>query len=358
MKKILLLLFIIFLAAAVPVFILSCGSGSGGAGGGFANDNSSPGSVALYVTDIPETDSPKDVYKQASVTINSVRLEHIGSGLTCDVLTTPVTLDITDLASILQLLNVGTCPSSNFNRIHIEFDKRIVLTDNGNTTAECHFTKYREGDNNPNVLICPGNTCSINISGAVNVISEQTNELALDFDLNDFEVNDFNQQFCSVTMKASPLSASDFDARQDEGDKEGISGFISDLDTIANSFTLTSEGGTFTVTYADIIAQGIDNLLTLAAADQLMVKVESSIIDLNSHKIEATALYVEIDGTASGLNTVAQTFTLTYKTNKTISVVYQSDGVVETLLSGSDVEVKLNGYDGSKYIATEVELNN
>lgn len=240
MRKIILFLLIGSITALVPVFMLSCGSGSGGSGGGFASESSSPGSVALYVTD-----TPADDYKQVKATINGVQLVHIGTGASCDVLTTPVTVDITDLASIIQLLEVQTCPSINFNRIKIEFDKRVVLTDLNNTTADCNFTSYKEGNGNPNILLCTGNDCSVNISGAVNVIANQNSELALDFDLKDFEVSGFDQPpFCEVTMKVSPLNVSDIGQKRDEGFNEGISGFISDLDTVENSFTLTAESGT------------------------------------------------------------------------------------------------------------------
>lgn len=347
MKKIILLLFFISLAGSVPVLMLSCGSGGGGAGGGFDNDNSSPGSVALYVTD------SLSKYKRVAVTINSVQLVHIGSGASCDVLTTPVTLDITDLASVLQLLDVTTCPAINFNRIIIEFDKRVLLTDESNTTANCKFSSYKEGNSNPNILLCNGNTCSISISGAVNVISKQNSDLALDFDLAEFVVT---PPFCDVTMKVSPLSASDFDARHDEGDKEVIAGFISELNTIEKRFTLTADSGTFTVTYADVKVTGLNDLLTKAAADKLKVKVETSIIDLNTLTIAATALYVEVEGYVSALNTVTQTFTLTYQTSKTIPIDYQAADIEGSLSGDASVGVKLNGFDGTRYLSAEVEV--
>lgn len=349
MKKILLLLFVISLAAAVPVFMLSCGIGGGGAGGGFANDGTSPGSVALYVTD------DLGSYKQVRVTISDIRLEHIGSGAACDVLENPVYLDLTDLSSVLQLLDVTTCPSINYNRVIIEIDKQTVLTDSGNVSGDCNLATYKNEEGGTNTLIC-GDTCSINISGAVNVLASKTSNVTLDFDLKEFEVNDFNQPFCSVTMKVSPLSASDFDARHNEGDKEGITGFISDLNATDKSFTLAADGGTFTVTYDDVSAPGIDDLLDLAETEHLKVRVETSIINLDTLTIAATALYVELDGTVSDLDTVAKTFTLTYQTNKTIPVDYQAADVEGSLSGNSDVEVKLNGFDGTWCISTEVEV--
>ncbi len=349
MKKIILLLFVISLAAAVPVFILSCGSGSGGAGGGFANDGTSPGSVALYVTD------DLGSYRQVRVTINDIRLEHIGSGAACDVLENPVDLDLTDLSSVLQLLDVTTCPSINYNRVTIEIDEQTVLTNAGNVSGDCNLATYKNEEGGTNTLIC-GDTCSINMSGAVNVLASKTSNVALDFDLADFDVIDFGGPSCSLTMKVFPLNASDFDKKHEDGSNERISGSISALDTVEKSFTLAAESGTFTVTYGDVIEPGINDLLNLAATDLLKVKVESSIIDLDNLTIAATALYVEVEGNVSGLDTVATTFTLTYQTSKTIEIDYQAKDVEGSLSENSNVEVKLNGYDGAMYVATEVEV--
>ncbi len=349
MKKIIVFLCIVSFAAAVPVLLLSCGSGGGGIGGGISDEDSFPGSVALYVTD-----SLND-YKQVRITINDIQLEHIGTGAACDVLENPVTIDITDLSSVLQLLDVKTCPAIGYNRIIIELDQQTVLTDSNNVSAECNLATYKDNHGGTNTLQC-GDTCSINMSGAVNVSSNKTNKLALDFDLKDFDVINFGGPFCSLTMKVFPLNASDFDQKHEDGWNERVSGSLSELDTVEKSFILTAESGSFTVTYTDVTAPGIDDLLSRAAADPLKVKVESSSINLNTRTIAATALYVEVEGTVSGLNTVDRTFTLTYQADKQMLVAYQTDGVEGNLLSDSVVELKLNGYDGEMYVATEVEV--
>ncbi len=345
MKKLILLLLSVSIVTLTAVLLISCGGGSGSSGGG-----ASAGSVALFATDSPED------YKQVTVTINSVQLVNTGTGATCDVLTKPVTLDITDLASVLQLLNVVSCPSENFNRIYIEFNKQVVLTDANNITTTCNFESYKDEHNHPNVLQCPNdNSCFIDINGAVNVFASQNNKLALDFDLKEFEVEHFNSPSCSVTMKVSPLNASDIDKMHDDHE-EGISGYISNLDTDADSFTLTTESGTFTVSYTAVTTQGIDDLLKLAVSDQLQVEVIASGINLDAHTIEASAIYVELEGTISKLDTLAETFTLTYQTDKTITVDYKNAEEEGTLADGANVEVKLNGYDGTNYLANEVEV--
>lgn len=349
MKKIFIVLTVCFVAAAVNVLLFSCGSGGSGSGGGFTNESSSPGNVVLFVTDDLGT------YRKVRVTINDVRLMHMGSSASCDILEDPVELDITDLSSVLQLLDVTSCPSINYNRIVIELDKRTVLTDAGNISSSCNLATYKNEQGGTNTLQC-GATCTVNMSGAVNVQASKTSNVAIDFDLKEFEVDHFGQPNCSLTMKVFPLNSADFDKKRNDGFREGISGLISNVDTVKKTFTLTADSGTFTVTYDDINATGIDDLLALAVADQLEVRVESLIIDLDTRKIAATALIVEADGAVSALNSIAGTFTLTYQTNKTMFIDYLTADVEGSLLNGSQVEVKLKGFELSRYLADEVEV--
>jgi hypothetical protein len=348
MRKNILLSLSVLIAVLATALFISCGGGGGGGGGVDA------GSVAFYVTD-----SPEDDYKQVTTAINSVQLVHKGSGDTCDVLSTPVTVDITDLSSMLQLLNMVSCPARSYNRMLVEFDEQVVLTDMNDTTANCNFTSYKDKGNNPNVLQCNGNTCFIDINGAVNVFANQNNELALDFELKDFEVMDFNLPSCSVTIKVSPLHASDIEKKHNDGYDEGISGYIISLNNSEQSFTMTSESGTFTVSYDNVTTQqGIDDILNLAASDQLKVKVEASSINLDTKNIVASAIYVEVEGTVSNLDITTKTFTLTYQTSKTITVDYNNAEVEGILVDNANVQVKLNGYDGSNYLSKEVEVEN
>jgi hypothetical protein len=348
-KKVLYLLGVSILAAASVIWI-SCGGGGGGSGS--SSGGSSTGSVALYATD----DMSED-YKQVTVTVNKVSLEQTGTGDTCDLLTTPVTLDITDLSSMIQLLDVATCPTVNYNRVHIEFSEQVVVTDTSDITTTCNFTSYKDKGNNPNVLICDAGSCSIDMNGAVNVFADQNNELALDFDLKKFEVEDFNSPDCSVTMKVSPINSDDMDGKHDDGYEEGISGNVSNVDTGVKSFTLSTESGDFTVSYVNVITDGINNILTLAETEGLEVKVRTSGIDLDTGIIEASAIEIEVEGTVSALDTLLHTFTLTYNTDKTLTVNYSSAEEVEgVLINGASAEVKLNAWDGVNYLAREVEV--
>ena len=347
MRKNLLLSFSVLIAVLATVFFISCGGSDGG--------GVSSGSVAFYVTD-----NPKDDYKQVTANISSVQLVHTGSGNTCDVFSTPEEIDITDLSSMLQLLDIVSCPARSYNRIHVEFAKEVVLTDLSDITDNCDFSSYKDKGNNPNVLQCNGTTCFIDINGAVNVFANQNNELALDFELKDFEVKDFNLPACSVTIKVSPLHASDIEKKHDNGYIEGISGYITNLNTFEQSFTMTSGSETFTVSYDNVTTQqGIDDILNLATSEQLKIMVKASNINLDTKNIIASSIYVEVEGTVSGLADInTKTFTLNYQTGKTMTVDYNNAEVKGVLVDNVNVEIKLNGYDGSNYLTEEVKAIN
>jgi hypothetical protein len=345
MKRNLLISAGVVIVLMTSSFLVSCGGGGGSSGGG-----ASTGNVALYATD----DMSED-YEQVTVSVNSVNLEHTGSGKTCNILTAPVTLDLTDLSSMIQLLDVTACPAVNYNRIHIEFNEQLIVTEKiSDTTATCKFTSYKENGASPNVLQCNAGICSIDINGAINVFADHNNKVALDFDLKEFEVEDFNSPDCSVTMKVSPLHGNNFNDKH-HGYEEGISGNVSNLDSKADSFTLTAKSGTFTISYTNVVIEGIDDILTLAVAGNLKVTVKASTINLDTNAVEASAIYVKVEGTVSSLD--AGKFTLTYPTNNTLPVDYSNAEEVEGVLTdGASAEVQINGYDGANYLAREVEV--
>jgi hypothetical protein len=335
----------VLVLVAASVIWISCGGGSGGSG------SSSTGSVALYATDDMSVD-----YKQVTATVNKVSLVQTGTGDTCDLLTTPVTLDITDLSSMVQLLDVAACPAVDYNRIHIEFSEQSLLTDTGDVTATCNFTSYKDKGNNPNVLQCDAGNCSLDINGAVNVFANQRSKLALDFNLKKFDVQGFNTPGCSVTMKVSPLNSAGIKGKHYDGYEEGISGNVSNLDISAKSFTLSAKSGDFTVFYSSVITAGIDNVLILAETDGLKAIVRTSAINLDTGVIDASAIDVKVDGTVSILDTLNQTFTLSHNTD-TIPVDYSgAEEVKGVLINGASAELKLNGYDGFNYLAREVKV--
>ena len=316
------------------------------------NDNSSSGSgaVALYATD--------DIadYKQVIATITNVQVRHTGSGAACDVLTTPTTIDIANLAYTLQLLNVVDCPAESYNRLHIEFDKSVELMDALNTSSTCTFVSYMDESHHPNVLQCDATTCSLDVNGAVNVMVNRHNMVALDFDLKEFEVENFGAPSCSVTMKVTPLHGPEFDQLHYP---EGVTGLVSNLTVSTQTFTLAKHNMSFTVLYSGITSTaqpGLDDLLLRAQQDGLRTRVTTTTIDFTNMTINASAIAVKVEGRVSGLNDVNKTFTLTYQMEKTMTVDY-SHALIEGILANDAwVEARLYGYDGANFHANKVEV--
>lgn len=355
MKKLFLSLGVVFLLWSI---ISSCGVGDGGA-------PSSTGTVALFATD--------DIsdYKQVIATINNVELIHTGSGATCDVLAEPVNIDIANLSDILQLLDVKPCSPTSFNRIRLDFARNVSLIDATDTEGICEFVSFKDTPGQiPKILQCAGSNCILDINGAVNVLPNLNNTLALDFDLKDFEVQNFPDPGCTVTMRVFPLNASEINGKKRAGGyKESVSGFVSSLDTVNDTFTLTKGSLQFSVDYSGAMfggspQPGIDDLLDLAEQKQIKVKVTTEFIDLSWMIITASTVFVKADGFVSNLDLNNHTFTLSNQLKAfSIGVDYSqafAGGKVEGDISQADVQVKtkLFGYDGTWFLAHEVEVDN
>jgi hypothetical protein len=331
---------VLFLAA----FLLYSCSGSGSTGTGAS------GTVALYATD-----NLSD-YQQVTATINKVTVLNTGSGASCDVLTTPTTINIANLSNVLQLLTAADCPAVPYNRLHIEFDRSVELMDSAGTQSSCAFVSYKDNSNRPNVLDCKGTTCTMDINGAVNVLVNHSNGLALDFKLKDFDIASFSTPSCSVTMKVSPIHGQGFGHL---GYPERITGLVSSLTTSTHTFDLAKHHMVFHVVYSGITSTqqpGLDELLLRAQQDGLRTRVTASTIDFNTRTIDASEIFVKVEGLVSNLT--ATNFTLTYRMGKTMTIDYSIASVTGALANDAWMEVKLYGFDGatSSFLAARVEV--
>ncbi len=223
-KKVLVGFIAAALIACFSAFLLYSCSGNNGSGtGGVA-----PGVVGLYITD------DMSLFTRVTATINSVQVLNTGSGDSCDMLTTPLAVNIAGLANVMHLASIVRCPAASYNRIRIEFEKNVVLATAATgtvpgTTSLCSFVSYKDAGNAPNTLSCSGTNCSLDITGAVNVLANQQSKLALDFNLKEFDVVGFGTPTtCTVTMKVSPLHAGEVEAL---GEPESITGLVSGLST-------------------------------------------------------------------------------------------------------------------------------
>lgn len=350
-KKALFWVAVVILVAGSSTLILSSCGGSG---------NGSSGTVGFYLTD-----DMSAYFTQVTATIDKVTFINTGSGASCDVLTTPTTMNIAELSDVMQLVNVSQCDAVPYNRIHIEFEKSVGLTSGPNWTVPnktgvCSFISYKDQGANPNTLNCSGTSCSLDVNGAVNVLADQNNKLALDFNLKEFDVVGFGTASpCTVTMKVSPLHAVGMQARCNQGYREGTTGLISGLSTADKTFALTRGGFTFTVLYSGITdtqQPGLDNLLALAQSDGLKARVVSSTIDLSTRTITASKVLVKNEGAISNLDSTNHIFTLTYQNGKTMSVDYSKLGVMGMPVDGTTVDVKLYGFTNGNYLAWLIDV--
>lgn len=324
-------------------------------GGGGGDSTSTSGSVILFATDDMSN------HKQVITTINKVQFIKQGSnGIACDVLTTPVSIDISNLSSIIQLINAVDCPSNIYNRIIIAFDKSIKLMNRDNKTETCALVSYKDKLNQSNSLQCDGSICSLDIYEPVNIFANQNNRFALDFDLKEFEVSDSSSANCSATLKVSPLNDFQFDFKKSGGYKEGVGGLILNLNTNAKTFNIMKGNKTFTIDYSRILQENIDFLLQFAFMNNLSVNIESSDLDLKQNRCIASAIFIKIYGTVSDLNSKDYTFTITTQNNKIIPIDYSNayinDHVGGDLSNNVIVAPKLKTYDGKTYSACLVEV--
>ncbi len=334
---------IVLLTAGVILFNCSGGNSGGGPSG----------KVALYATDCMSD------YKQVIATINEVSVLNTGSGATCVLLdsASTTTIDIANLSNVLQLLNVADCPAVPYNRLHIEFAETVDLMDSLDSSTTCSFVSYKDESHHVNTLQCMDGTCSLDINGAVNVLVNQHNEVALDFDLKDFDV-DHHDNSCSVTMKVSPIHGEGF---KHLVHPKAITGLVSNLTTSTDTFTLTKHHLSLNVLYSDITSTrqpGLDDLLLRAQQDGLRTRVTASTFDYASKTIEASEILVKVEGLVSNLTTTNHTFTLTYKKGKTLTVDFSKAAVKGTLANDAWVEVKLYGFDGTSanFLAARIEV--
>ena len=335
------------------VIMYACGS---------SNDGGGTGSVSLYVTD------DLGDYKQVNATLNDVQLVHTGTGLTCDLLDEPQNLDIANLHEVVQYVDTTDCPAGQYNRIHIEFEEAVGLVNNADTAAACLFDSYKDtgNANRPNVLTCSDGICTMNINGAVNVAVNTDNQFGLDFDLREFEVENFGTTECSVTMKVEPLNRNGFDDKMQTGYRTGFSGYVTELDTDGDSFILTTRrGDVFSVEYSDALYReevqpDLDGLLDFAATNELLARIFTGNIEITgSEPVSAVGILVKLEGEVSSI--ADNGFDLT-NVDKTIYITVDYtdaaafDKVEGTLAENSWVETKLFGWTDEVYLAHEVEI--
>jgi hypothetical protein len=349
---------------AIPVALIAaallhaCGGGSDGSGSAMSNS----ATVSAYVTD------DLGGYENVVLTLNSVQLRH-PSGRTCEIIKGPLEIDAAELGrdQILEQVDTMECEAGPYNRLYVELDDDVTLRETTTSAPlECKFVSYFDGGFPlPNRLACANGACSLNITGAVNLIARNHEHVALDVDLKNFVV-DTNATPCTVTLKVSPIHA---DGKLMAGYRKRLTGTVSNLNAGADTFTLTVRGHPFTVQYAGVTDQaGLETLLNRAATDGLRASVRCETINLAitpptcTAQTDATrpltAIAVKATGTISLLDTVAKTFTLNYGVGTMLPVNYATADalgkVMGTLDDGDAAGAALYGFESDFFLARAV----
>jgi len=350
---------LVALLAAVTLY--ACG----GSDGGGASAGST--TVFAYVTD------DLGGYDSVVLTLNSVQLRHT-SGRSCEIIHGPLQIDAAELGrdQLVEHVDTTTCEVGPYNRLHVEVGDDVTLRrtiNNQPVIDACKFVSYYDDNSSrPNRLACTNGVCSLDVTGAVNLVAGNHEHVALEADLKQFTV-DTSVTPCEVTLKVSPLHAGD---KLAAGYRTSLSGTVSSLDAAADRFVLTVAGSPYTTQYAGVTDQdGLDTLLGRAATDGLRTTVRCQTIDATTTPPTCTAqtvamqplkaIAVKAKGTISALDTGVHTFTLGYGAGTTLPVKYTKAaelGKVEGALAGDAVaEVKLYGFTSGFFLAREVEAN-
>lgn len=349
---------------AIPVALIAaallhaCGGGGDGGGGSMSNS----ATVSAYVTD------DLGGYESVMLTLNSVQLRHT-SGRMCEIIQGPLEIDAAELGrdQLLEQVDTMDCEAGPYNRLFVQIAEDVTLQETpASAPLACKFVSYFDANPGaPNRLSCANGTCSLNITGAVNLVARNHEHIALDVDLKNFVVNPGPP--CEVTLKVSPLHA---DGKLAAGFRKRITGTVSNLDIGADTFTLTVRGHPFTVQYAGVTDQtGLDALLERARDDGLRTSVRCETINIATTpptciaQTDATrplkAITVKAKGTVSALDTTAQTFTLNYGAGPTMLPVNYATAdtlgkVMGTLDNGDTAGAALYGFDALFFLARVV----
>ncbi len=350
------ILSVLLILSCSGFLFLSCGKAEKG-----ADPGEGTGNVALFITD------NISFYKQVIATVSGVRLVNSGTGTVCDLLTAPVTLDISNLTDMAQFVSIAECPAGEYNRIDIQFQRDVQLMDQLDNPSACRFASYLDQGGRQQALTCDPDTniCILSIrgavrQGAVQVLGGRYNDLGIDFDLKQFTVAGFGDPpACSVTMNVYAIDAASLN---NSGRAYGVTGSISNVDIVAKTFLLRRGDRAFTVDYSKVLPAlqpNLDTLLQKTASEGLLVKVLTRSVDLAGNSILAYRLSANVEGTVSSLlGHPDWTFTLDYQSGKTMPVSYMPPAVIAgALTDGAWVALKLDGYNNTaEYVAADVEV--
>ncbi len=341
--------------SVVSIIVLSSALGFNSCGGSGDKNASLPDPlVGISIT------GDASQFRQVIATIEKIQIINAESGISCDVISAPISINLADLAKVMQLSNLAQCAEGAYNRIKIELDKsaQLISTSSGTitrTVSLCSFASYQDEENAIHALQCAGPLCSLEISAAVNVVVKQDNRFALEFDISDV-VNLSDPPTCGLTVKVSHLDETKINAL---AYPEAVTGLVSDISTSSRTFSLMRGNATVTVDYSAITPDrqpGLDNLLQLASVHNLRVKVFSPKVGMMRETIMATDVFVKVEGIFSSQDRANSFLTLLPRPGQTVTIDYHTAELNGMPAENGWVSVRLYGSDGMNYLASRVTV--
>ena len=349
---------VLFLIIAAGAMLANCGGGGGSApgtsataagspSGGSASGASQAASVGLFMTD------DASGFQQVSAVINAVTLLNTATGQSCTVLSSPVNINLANLADVMELVRTSNCPAGSFDTVRMAFSNAVGLTDSNGTSDTCTLTSFSPGQPSPDTLSCSGANCTMDLSSPVSAAAGQNNRVGLDFDLKNFNVTGFGNGACSMTMRVNSLSASQMDAK---GFHPGISGMVANA--TGNTVTINTGTRSFIVNAASMGHPDFQGFMQTAQTKGIPALADCTNFDFNAGTCQASQVSAIAAGRISNLDPSNHTFMLTLNDGTQLNVAFPNASVKGMPENGQLSVVNLlnlNASAGSMSDASEVD---
>jgi len=280
------------LGAVFGAGILAYSCGGGG---------TSSGTVGAFITDANDL---RNQYQDISINLQHVALVNTNTGSTCVLFDGSQTMNLLELQNSMRLLDVVNCPAGVYNQVRLVISRDVNVTDTSGNTKTCQIDPARmmqmEDDTQ---VVCSENenTCIINVEvedGGL-VISEGTNEVAVDFEISDSDgdgngstVNvNVDNGTCTVAFEIEEIEPEEMEDHMMRMGKmweiEGIVRYLTDT-----SFQVYTEHGmVIVVTYDGNSTQVNGGILQ----ENTKVEVKCSNLDINTATCTASSIEIELN---------------------------------------------------------------
>ena len=329
-------------------------------------DISSTSSVSLYITDKPDTD-----LEEVNITINKIEFKNTGTNEKCTLFEynpssqeeNPLeNINLLELMDSYLFVNQTQCPRVPYNRLKIEFEREVSVKKDGQMYSCMVEGFHNENGKQPNRPHCVGNSCFIELNGAVN-IAAHVEDVAVDFDIKKSKIIFNENGDCSVVFKVSPLKV---DKKHFKQKKLKLHGFIKDLDTQNKEFTFYSRRREIIVDYSNVEQENIDQILSFAQEywfdRRVGIKVKCKTFEREIQLCEAEKITLVLRNImVDNIDDTEKTFDVNLNENTILTINYLNAEIEGNLINGSYAKIDINSANyteetGFLYNAEKIKL--